>query len=348
MNRVPLVITGVGAVSPAGVGIEPLRDALRNGRHCFQPVPVEILGEAGHEWAPASAFRVGDFMPPLKARKFDRCSQFAIAAAGMALKDAGLAVGELDSTRIGIVLGCGYGGITNAEEFLKGYFLGGADGLNPMLFPNTVPNAAASNTSIEHRLRGPNVTIVQRFCSAESALLMAQRVIEEERADIMLVGGVDEITPLILKGFQACGQLRPGGLGRGFSEGAGIMVLERADHAARRNASIRGRLQSIHTVGFIPAGREQEGLSRLLAGYPEPELITLSGIAPGHKELASLFPHVPRLDTGALLGRSLAMGGIVMTAHLLTLAPGATGIHLAASPEGSWYAVGFEGVDFHD
>jgi 3-oxoacyl-[acyl-carrier-protein] synthase II len=345
MSSLSLVITGFGAVSAAGVGIELLMAAIRDNRSCFQPVPPEALQGSGEQWAPASAFRVADFMPPLKARKFDRCSQFAIVAAGMALKDAGIVPEEMDPTRIGIVMGCGFGGITNSVEFLKGYFSGGADGLIPMLFPNTVPNAAASNSSIEYRLKGPNVTMVQRFCSAESALLLAQRFLEEERADIMLVGGVDEIIPVILKGFRALGQLRPGGVGRGFGEGSGILVLERGDHALRRGARIRGRLVKVATIGLLPAGREEEGVARLLAGFPRPELLSLTGVAPECGRLAGLFPGVPRLDTGALLGRSLAMGGIAMTAHLLSLAPGGTGIHLAASPEGPWFAVGFQGAD---
>jgi len=346
MSEIPLVITGVGAVSSAGVGVEPLMDAIRCGRRCFQPLPDALARESGAEWAPATDFRVADFMPPLKARKFDRCSQFAIAATGMALQDAGLAVEELDRTRIGIALGCGFGGITNSEEFLKGFFSSGAAGLIPMLFPNTVPNAPASNASIEHRLKGPNVTMVQRFCSAESALLMAQRFIEEGRADVMIVGGVDEITPVILKGFSALGQLRPGGAGQGFTEGSGILVLERADHAVRRGARIRGSLLKVATIGLLPSGREQEGLSRILAGVsdPELELVSLSGVAAGRPELAGFYPRTPRLDTGALLGRSLAMGGIAMTAHLLTLAPGAIGVHVAASPEGPWFAVTFQGA----
>ncbi len=345
MSSIPLVITGVGAVSSAGVGIVPLMEALKSGHSSLRPLPNQVLGETGHQWGPASDFRVADFMPPLKARKFDRSSQFAIVAGGLALKDAGLSVGELEPTRIGIVMGCGFGGITNSSGFLEGYFQGGTDGLIPMLFPNTVPNAAASNCSIELRLKGPNVTMVQRFCSAESALLMARRFIEEGRADAMLVGGVDEISPLILKGFHALGQLRPAAHGRGFGEGAGIMVLERADHAARRGARLRGRLGELRTVGLLPTGREAEGLSRLLTGLPEPALLTLSGTAPSRKELAELFPGVPRLDTGPLLGRSLAMGGIAMTAQLLMLANGATGIHLAASPEGPWYVVVFHGAD---
>jgi hypothetical protein len=283
-------------------------------------------------------------MPPLKARKFDRCSQFAIAVAGMAFKDAGVEVSALDSARIGIVLGCGFGGITNSEEFLRGYFTGGADGLIPMLFPNTVANAAASNTSIELKFRGPNVTIVQRFCSAESALFMARRFLEEDRADIMLAGGVDEITRFTLTGFRALGQLRPDGLGKGFTEGSGMVVLEREEHAVRREALIRARLTNLSTVGLLPRGVEQEGMARLLSGYHAPDLISLSGVAPRRPELAEIFPGVPRLDTGAILGRSLAMGGIALTAHLLSLAAGANGLYMAASPEGPWYAAGFQGV----
>ncbi len=345
MSDISGVITGVGVVSSAGVGSELLMDAIRSGRRCFQGVPNDAGCESGDEWAPASSFRIADFMPPLKARKFDRCSQFAIAAAGMALKDAGFDVNKPEDTRIGIVLGCGFGGITNSQEFLKGYFAGGADGLTPLLFPNTVPNAAASNTSIEYRFKGPNVTMVQRFCSAESALLMGQRFLEEERADVMLVGGVDEIIPIILEGFRDLGQLRRGGAGRGFGEGAGIMVLERADHAVRRGARIRGRLHGIRTVGLLPAGREQEGLDRLVDGFPRPKLVSLSGVAPECGKLARLFPDVPQLDTGALLGRSLAMGGIAMTAHLLSIASEETGIHLAASPEGPWFSVCLGGAD---
>jgi 3-oxoacyl-(acyl-carrier-protein) synthase len=344
MSETPVVITGLAAISSAGIGVGPLMAALRAGRRCFQPVPAGTPDPDGEEWAPASAFRVADFMPPLKARKFDRCSQFAIAAAGMAFTDAGIDVGALDSARIGIVLGCGFGGITNSEEFLRGYFSSGADGLIPMLFPNTVANAAASNTSIELKFRGPNVTIVQRFCSAESALFMARRFLEEDRADIMLAGGVDEITRFTLSGFRALGQLRPGGLGKGFTEGSGMVVLEREEHAVRRAARIRARVTGISTVGLLPAGVEHEGLTRLLSGYPTPDLISLSGAAPRRRELAGLFPGVPRLDTGTFLGRSLAMGGIALTALLLSLPSGSHGLHLAASPEGPWYAAGFQGV----
>lgn len=348
MNATPLAITGISAVSSAGVGIEPFRDALRTGRRCLQPLPAGLLDEATVEWAPAAAFRVADFMPPLKARKFDRCSQFAIAAAGMALRDAGIDPASVDPARVGIILGCGFGGITNSEEFLRGYFSGGAEGLAPMLFPNTVPNAPASNASIEHRLKGPNVTFVQRFCSAESAFLMARRLLEEERADIILTGGADDLSPTMLKGFRALGQLRGSGYGRGFGEGSGMLVLEREEHARRRGARVRARLGRINTVGRLLPSREEEGLRRLLAGVPDPSLVSFSGVAAGDRRLAGLFPGAGRLDIGALLGRSLAMGGFALTALVLSLPAGATGLSLTASPEGPWYACAVEGVSPDD
>src|SRR5512136_1994581 len=210
-------------------------------------------------------------MPPLKARKFDRCSLFAVVAAGMALKDAGIDPAQMDPSRIGITLGCGFGGIANSEEFLRGYFSKGADGLIPMLFPNTVPNAPASNASIEHGFKGPNVTMVQRFCSAESAFLMACRFLEEGRADIMLTGGADDLTPIMLKGFHALGQLS--NYAAGFGEGSGILVLERREHALRRGAAIRGSLREIRTVGHFLPGKEAEGITRL-RGRVLPDIVS--------------------------------------------------------------------------
>ncbi|HEY6874506.1 MAG TPA: beta-ketoacyl synthase N-terminal-like domain-containing protein [Geobacteraceae bacterium] len=338
-----IVITGLAAITAAGVGLEPLRETLARDACRLTPVPEEVAGEPGHLWGKADGFRATDFIPPLKARKFDRCSLFAVVAAGMALKDAGLDPALLDRTRIGIVLGCGFGGVANSEEFLRGWSTGGSDGLVPMLFPNTVPNAAASNASIEHGLKGPNVTHVQRLCSAESALLMARRFLEEDRADIIITGGVDEINPVILRGFRSMGQLRR--FGASFGEGAGLLVLEKGDHAARRGAAIRAGLGAVRTVGLLPRGHEAEGIDRLLGRPGEPSLVSLSGTADELAPLTGRLPAVPLLSPGRLLGRSLAMGGSAMVSLLLSLPAGKHGLHLAASPEGPYYAVDFLGGD---
>jgi hypothetical protein len=242
------------------------------------------------------------------------------------------------------VLGCGFGGIGNAEEFLRGYFTAGAEGMVPMLFPNVVPNASASNASIEHKLKGPNVTTIQRFCSAESAFLMALRFLEEDRADVILTGGVDEITPLMLQGFAALGQLRS--FGSGFGEGAGILVLERGDHARRRQARVLAGVGAVRTVGKLASGAAaREGIDRLLSGPSQADLVTLSGTAPLERGLLERLPVAPRLEPGAILGRSLAMGGLAMASLVLRLAPGARGLYLASSPEGPWYAIDWYGGD---
>src|SRR5512136_1845168 len=108
-----IVITGLAAISAGGVGIGPLGETLARGESMLTPVPPDILPEQGHFWGRATGFRVADFMPPLKARKFDRCSLFGTIAAGIALRDAALDISSHDPERIGIALGCGFGGIAN-------------------------------------------------------------------------------------------------------------------------------------------------------------------------------------------------------------------------------------------
>ncbi len=335
-----IVITGRGAISAGGVGIGDFRETIAQGRCMLTPGPAEVLPEQGHLWGRATDFRVADFMPPLKARKFDRCSLFATIAAGMAIKDAGIEMASANLERIGIALGCGFGGIGNSEEFLRGYFQKGMEGLIPMLFPNSVPNAPASNASIEHGFKGPNVTQVQRFCSAESALLMACRFIQEGRADIMLTGGADDLNPIMLLGFHALGQLHR--YGAGFGEGSGIIVLERKEHALGRGASIRGSLGEIRTVGYLLPGREAEGIARL-KGSVKPDIVSLSGTAADLPPLLEGIGDVPRLEVGKLVGRSLAMGGVALVALFLNLAEGKRALHLAASPEGPYFGIDFSG-----
>lgn len=334
-----IVVTGLAAISSAGVGLDPLREVLRTGESALRPIPSELAGDEGHLWGRAAGFKAADFMSPLKARKLDRCSLFAVVAAGMALRDAGLVPAALGSLRVGIVLGCGFGGIANSEEFLRSYFTKGTEGLVPMLFPNTVPNAPASNASIEYGLKGPNVTFVQRFCSAEAAFQMACRFLEEDRADIMLTGGVDELNSVIIGAFRNLGQLRR--YAEGFSEGAGILVLEKKDFARKRGAAIRSEVGDIRTVGSLLPGREEEGVARLLSKDREPSFISLSGVSAGMPLLMESLPPVPRLEIGRLLGRSLAMGGLAAVSLILSAPPGVSALHYAASPEGPYYGIDF-------
>lgn len=339
-GRYDIVVTGVAAISAAGVGVAGLRQAIEERTDALRPVPAEVLGETGHKWGKAEAFKPSDYMPPLKARRFDRASLFAVVAAGMALKDAGVDPRAGNADRIGIALGCGFGGIANSEEFLRGWFARGSEGLVPMLFPNTVPNAPASNASIENGIKGPNVTQVQRLCSAEAALQMACRFLEEGSADVMLAGGVDELNPTIMQGFQSVGQLKR--WAKNFGEGCGMLVLERRETALARGAAIRASVSDIRTIGRILPGTEEEAISRL-CGSGAPGLVSYSGCADQLPLLTAHFAGVPALGIGPLIGSSLAMGGLALVALVSVLPSGVTGLHLAASPEGPYFAIDVTG-----
>lgn len=332
-----IVITGSAAITAAGTGLEPIRELLRSGGNAFSPVPDDLPGGAGLLWGKHTGFKASDFMSPMKARKMDRCSQFAVSVVGLALKDAGIDLKELAPERVGIVFGSGFCGIASSAEFLAGYFNGGVEGLIPMIFPNTVANAPASNASIEHGFKGPNATLVQRFCSAESALLLACRYLEEGRADIMLAGGTDDLTPLMLAGFAAMGQLKPSTVP--FGEGCGVVVLERADHAARRQAVQRGSLTAIDSIGMLAAGHEQTAFDLLTATSGACDLVSLSGTAPDLPPLVERVSGRQLLDMGPVTGRSLSMGGAGLPVLLASLPPGGRGLHLAASPQGPYFAV---------
>lgn len=339
-----IAITGISAITSAGTGVEPLISALREGRSYLHPVPEGVAGHSnGLLWGAAKDFKASDFIPPLKARKLDRASQLAVATVGLALKDAGITREPAGNERIGIALGCGFGGIANSADFLAGYFESGIAGLTPLLFPNTVANAPASNASIEHGLKGPNMTFVQRFCSAESALFAACQFIEEGRADIMVVGGVDELTPLMMEGFSATGQLRSHAAS--FGEGAGILVIEDLGHARGRGAAIKGVLESVRTVGMLIRGAEKEAAIRLLPEVSQYDLISVSG---SESSVANIFrppSGISPIFPGRIFGYSLAMGGVSMAMLASILEPGKRGIHLAASPEGPYFSVEIMGVE---
>lgn len=336
-----IAVTGFASVSAAGNSVTQITGLIATGGTALSPVPDGIRGGDGHLWGKALGFKATDFIPPLKARKMDRCSQFAVAAAGMALKDSGLVPASLKPERVGIALGCGFGGVANSVEFMSGYFTAGVDGLSPMLFPNTVSNAPASNASIEHGLKGPNVTLVQRFCSAESALMMACSFIAEGRADVMLTGGADDLMPLMISGFSDTGQLRR--YASSFGEGCGLLVLESADHARQRGAAVRASLSTVSTIGLLVPGQEEDGIERLLPDVDGCSLISLSGTVSECPSIMRRISGLPTLDISAAVGRSLAMGGTAMAALVSSLTPGRQGLHLAASPEGPYYAIRFSG-----
>lgn len=336
-----IAITGFACITAAGNGTEPALTALLSGTSCLQPVPVELTGGRTACWGRSVQFKATEFIPPMKARKLDRASQLSVAATGLALADAGIARGAVAPERIGIAVGCGFGGIANSAEFLTGYFQSGVAGLAPLLFPNTVANAAASNASIEHGVKGPNITFIQRFCSAESAILAACRFIEEGRADLMLAGGVDDLTPLMMEGFTAMGQLNRSAAG--FGEGAGMLVLEHAEHARQRGVTTRALLRSIRSIGMLLPQARQQGIDRLLQGEQQCDRLMVSGVEQAAAPLLEQIKAGTVQYPGHIIGQSLAMGATSLGLLVRQLQAGELGLQLSASPQGPYYAIWVQG-----
>ncbi|MBT1071473.1 beta-ketoacyl synthase N-terminal-like domain-containing protein [Pelotalea chapellei] len=336
-----IVITGSAVISAAGIGVSAVQELISSGGDALTDIPADILGSEGYRWGKTTGFTVSTFMPPMKARKMDRCSQFAVIATGMALKDAALDPKSIAPERLGIALGSGFCGVSTSAEFLTGYFTAGVEGLIPMIFPNTVPNAPASNASIEHGFKGPNVTLVQRFCSAESALLHACRYIQEGRADVMLAGGVDDLMPLLVKGFAAFGQLTRST--PPFGEGCGILVLEKLAHARARDARILATVESVRSLGMLIPGHEQEGIDLLTGPMEDCRLVSVSGCAADVPEMLKAADGITRIEVGRAIGRSLAMGGTALATLVASLSAGERGVHIAASPEGPCFSLSVTG-----
>jgi len=257
MERV--VITGLGTVNALGLDTPSFWEGVKEGRSAIRPVQGFDTSEFGSRLgAELDGFNPSEKVDPMKLRRMDRLSQMVLVASMEALGDAGLTGGALPSERLGIVIGNGYGGTSCTDEFFEGLLLRGPAGVNPMLFPTTVPNSAASITSIELGIRGPNSTFCQKDASAEEAVIYAAGLLRRGAADAIIAGGGEELSYVIYHAFSRLWVLSPGreggnGLegsfpfdrrrnGRVLGEGAGVLVLETLSSATRRGARIYAEL----------------------------------------------------------------------------------------------------------
>ncbi|MGA2193401.1 MAG: beta-ketoacyl-[acyl-carrier-protein] synthase family protein [Nitrospirota bacterium] len=251
MHRI--VITGIGTVNALGNDVPSYWEAVRSGRsgiariEGFDTAPFKSrLG------AEVRGFDPSALVDPMKLRRMDRLSRMVLVSSIEAMRDAGLTGGEIPPERIGIVIGNGYGGTSCTEEFFEGLILRGPSGVNPMLFPTTVPNSAASLTSIELRIKGPNSTFCQKDISAEEAIIYAVGLIRKGAADAVIAGGGEELNDVIFHAFDALNILstvKNGSVegcfpfdrrrnGRVLGEGAGVLVFETLKSAVKRGANI--------------------------------------------------------------------------------------------------------------
>lgn len=185
----------------------------------------------------------------------DRLSQMVTAAARMAVEDAGVDLTAVDRTRIGIVMGTAYGATDVATQFAGTLFTEGPRRVNPILVPNTVMNAPAGHAAIELGLKGINSTVNHREASAETALAYAAMQIRLGRADVILAGGGDTISPFFITVLERFRALSPQGGGEEMArpfdrnrngpvigEGAALLCLESLDSALERGARIYGEI----------------------------------------------------------------------------------------------------------
>lgn len=349
-NRI--CITGIGVVSPIGIGKEEFLFSLREGRSGIREIetfPTHF--SRSKKAAQVRSFIPKDFIPAGKIRRLDRASQFSIAASKLALTDAQFLVTQENSSRVGVVLGSGFCGLSSSEEFHRGQVLKEFVDLNPILFPNTVPNAASSHVSIEMGIRGVNCTLVQSFCSAEAAILFACDQLQQGRADLILTGGVDELSEFLFRGFsdlrllatdegwgeRSCpyDRMRNGLV---LGEGAGVLVIETEEHARLRGAEVYGYILNYSLVGHSQKNGGLDDLARsikmVLRGKEGRVIDYLSGAGNSSKgldvlEVQGIKKAFPKPNSGmsvssvkSMVGDGIAYGGIRMVANVLSLEHG--------------------------
>ena len=249
-----VVITGIGLISPLGVGTEKNWEALLAGqsgiglisRFDASRFSTKIAGEVRD-------FRSLDFIDRKEAKKMDLFIQYALAAAQLAVEDAAISPAALGGDRTGVYVGSGIGGIGAIEETHKVLLEKGPDRVSPFFLVSTIINEASGQISIRFKARGPNSATATACATGTHAVGDSFRMIVRDEADLMIAGGAEApITPLGVAGFCAMKALsernsEPQRASRPFDaerdgfvigEGSGILLLEELGHALRRGAKI--------------------------------------------------------------------------------------------------------------
>ncbi len=257
---VKVVVTGMGAITPLGLGADALWQGVLAGRTAVRRMDG-LFGLPGPSLgAPVEDVPVGDVLPPAAIRHYDRFIHLGLVAAKQAL-DASGALETADLESVGVYIGCALGGVeTMAADTVA--HAGGAK-VGPRLLPKTIPNMAAATIAELWGLRGPNVTFSTACSSANNAIGEAFCAVAAGRMDVCIAGGAESLyADIIMSGLDAARALSrrfddPATASRPFSEGrdgmvmgegAAILVLESEEHAARRGAEILGRV-----IGYGPS-----------------------------------------------------------------------------------------------
>lgn len=252
MRRV--VITGAGVITSVGIGKEKFWDSIKNGvcgidkitRFDASQMDTQIASEV-------KDFNPEDYLDKKEARRMDRYTQFAVAAAKMAVQDAKLDVETINKERFGVIIGSGIGGLETLEDQHTTLMTRGPGRISPFFIPMMIANLAAGQVSIALGAKGMNETVVTACASGTNAVGDAFKIIQMNSADVIIAGGTEApVTPLATAGFCAMKAMstrnnEPKRASRPFDaerdgfvmgEGAGIVVMEELEHALKRGANI--------------------------------------------------------------------------------------------------------------
>ncbi|MEH6888910.1 beta-ketoacyl-ACP synthase II [Bacillus sp. JJ864] len=264
MEKKRVVVTGVGAVTPVGTDVETAWENIKNGvsgigrltRLDADQFPVKVAAEIND-------FEVEKYIDKKEARRMDRFTQYAVAAAKMAVEDAKLEITEENGPRIGVWIGSGIGGMETYEEQFKIFSEKGARRVSPFLVPMMIPDMAAGQVSIVLGAKGINTCTVTACASGAHSIGDAYKVIQRGDADAMIAGGAEApLTNLAVAGFcsakaltfnedpaTACRPFDKNRSGFVMGEGAGILVLEELEHALARGAHIYAEIVGYGATG---------------------------------------------------------------------------------------------------
>ena len=254
MTKRRVVVTGMGMISPLGIGNEPTWEGLIAGRSGIGPITKFDSGQYTTKIAgEVRGFNPEQWIDKKEIKKSDTFIHYAIAASDMAVADAGLDCANADSERFGVIIGSGIGGLPLIEEMHTKLMERGPSRISPFFIPGLIVNMASGMISIRHGCKGPSSAPATACATGAHAIGDAFKIIQRDEADIMFAGGSEAvITPLAVGGFGAMRALstrndeperasRPWDLGRdGFvmGEGAGVLILETLEHAQARGARI--------------------------------------------------------------------------------------------------------------
>ena len=253
-----VVVTGVGLVTPLGVGIETVWKRILGGESGIAPITrfdasqhdTKIAGEV-------KDFKAENYITPKEMKRMDLFIQYALAATKVAIEDSGIDMAKEDAERVGVIIGTGLGGLPTLEKYHSVYLERGPGRISPFFIPMLIANEAPGHVAIQYGMKGPNLSIVTACATGAHSIGDACRIIQYGDADMMVAGGCEaNLTPLTVGGFNAMKALstrndapqkasRPFEKDRdGFvvAEGAGIVILEELEHARSRGAKIYAEL----------------------------------------------------------------------------------------------------------